>query len=169
MKIVGFATLALVLLGSLALNGLLIYILRSSQPPTTRLAGERKCAEGPALPPGWKKDAIALDSEWLDRAVYCDFGTYQLLLPSDPTLDSFHLLKANKPFVSYAKGFGINLIQEYANGKVTPYLTVQDWDESGVFRRLNYGLVDDTGEIIGDVLDERMNGQTKITKFSAGR
>ena len=76
-------------------------------------------------------------------------------------------MKANQPFIIYQKGFGINLFQEYAKGKYVPYLTVQDWDQSGIFRRLDYPLVDDAGEIIGNVHDESMNGETKITKFSA--
>jgi hypothetical protein len=112
-----------------------------------------------------KEVMAALGAEWLKHAVFCDFGTYQVLTPSDPKSDVVVVLKKGRPFLAHEPGFGINLFQDFGKQKSVPYLSVQDWDHTGIFRRLDYVLVGNAGNVVGNVRDKAMTGEVSITRY----
>ena len=50
-------------------------------------------------------------------------------------------------------------------GASVPYLTVQDCDHTGTFRRLDYALVDNAGNVVGHARDAAMIGEVAITRY----
>jgi hypothetical protein len=125
-----------------------------------------KCEEGDALKGmsvEQRKVALALGADWLKHAMYCDFGTYQVITSADPKSDAIMIIKAGQPFISYEQGFGINLFQDLGANKVAPYVTVQDWDHDGKFERLDYLLVDAAGNVVGNARDKAMTGAVVVT------
>ena len=126
-----------------------------------------KCQVGSALSADRRAVAAAIGAEWLKHALYCDYGTYQIMLSTDPKSDAIVLFRGNRPFVSYEHGFGITLIQDYPSKKAVPYLSVQDRDHSGLFRRLDYSLVDSDGNVVANAQDKNMSGQLTVTKYKA--
>jgi hypothetical protein len=128
-----------------------------------------KCQEGNALkglPKEKLQQAAALGGQWLTHVIYCDFGTFQVMASTDPKSNAIMVFKATRPIVSIEQDSGINLIQDYPAKKGVPYLSVQDWDHSGLFRRLDYSLVDDSGNILGNAQDKIMSGSVVVTKYS---
>jgi hypothetical protein len=135
--------------------------------PSLALCGP-KCQEGDVLKslPKEKLDQVAsLGGEWLQHAIYCDFGTYQVMTSADPKSGAIVVFKAGRPVVSIEQGEGINLFQDYPAKKGVPFLSVQDWDHSGVYRRLDYSLVDTAGNVVGNVQDKAMSGSVTVTKY----
>ena len=124
-----------------------------------------KCRDVNGVPPEKRNEAIALEAEWLAHATYCDFGTYQVMLPTDPKIDAIVVFRGHKMFVTYDRGSGINLFQDFPEKKSVLFLSVQDWNRSGIFRRLDYALVDEVGNIIGNARDADMTGSLAITKY----
>jgi len=122
------------------------------------------CVEGNALPPEKRALANAVGAEWLEHALYCNFGAYQVMVSTDPKSDAIMIFRAQRPFVSYDQGTGINLIQDFPTKKAVPYLSVQDWDHTGIFRRLDYLITDEAGNTIDNAQDKNMSGNLVLRK-----
>jgi hypothetical protein len=112
---------------------------------------------------------LSLGGAWLRHATFCDFGAYQVITANDPESDAILVLRKGKPFVMHEPGFGINLLQDMGARKAVPYLSVQDTDHRGLFRRLDYALVDAAGNVVGNVRDKSMTGEVAITRYPAGK
>ena len=124
------------------------------------------CEEGNSIPAERKAEVIAIGAGWMSNAIYCDFGTYQILAPKDNSSTEIVMFKNGKLFIMHQKGFGINLFQSYGKSDPIPYVTVQDWDNDGIFERLDYSLVDNNGRVIGHVQDKQMDGNSKTTNYN---
>ena len=127
-----------------------------------------KCEDGDALlklTSEQKQVVVSLGGDWLKHATFCDFGTYQVMTPSDPKSDIIVVLRAGKPFVLHEPGLGINLFQDIGERKSIPYLSVQDTNSNGLFRRLDYALVDAAGKVVGNVHDKSMTGEVTVTRY----
>lgn len=123
------------------------------------------CEQGSAIPAEQKCLAKAVGAGWMGHAVYCDFGTFQVLAPQDDSAEAILVFKNGKMFFLSQKGFGINLFQEYFSQGSAPYLTVQDWDNDGLYERLDYSLSDNNGEVIGMVQDKIMDGNPTVILY----
>src|SRR5262245_27845265 len=86
----------------------------------------------------------------------CDFGSYRVIVSDDPKSDSIIVIKNGQPFMSYERGIGINLFQDFGTKESVPYVTVQDYDRDGRFERLDYALVDANGKVTGNAKDKTM-------------
>lgn len=123
------------------------------------------CLEGNAIPPEHIKEVKALGGEWMENAVYCDFGVYQVLVPKDPETGDIALFRNGEIFILQQRGFGINLFQNYGKTKHLPYLSVQDLDGDETYETLDYSIVDNVGKVIGNVKDKGMNGDSIVLKY----
>jgi hypothetical protein len=129
-----------------------------------------KCEEGDAAAKfthEQKQAMTSLGGDWLKHVVFCDFGTYQVMTTSDPKSDVIVVLRHGRLFISHEPGFGINLFQDLGKKQSVPYLSVQDWDHTGIFRRLDYALVDASGNVVGNVQDKAMTGEVSVNRYTS--
>jgi hypothetical protein len=110
--------------------------------------------------------ALTLGAEW-KHATYCDFGAYKVIAPTDQKSDAIMIIKGGHPFIFYQAGFGINLFQDIGNRKSAPYVTVQDWDYDGKFERLDYLVLDASGNVVGNARDKAMTGVIEVMRYKA--
>ncbi len=123
------------------------------------------CETGDALLPKYKAQALSINVTWMKDATYCDFGNYQIIIPNDSSIEDIIVLKNGRLFLSKTTSLGINLWQRYGSSKQLPYITVQDWDQNDTYERLDYSIIDKNGNLLGNVHDKMMNGQTKKVFF----
>jgi hypothetical protein len=88
---------------------------------------------------------------------------------ADPKSNAIVVFRAGRPVVSIEPEDGINLFQDYPAKKGVPFLSVHDWDHSGVYRRLDYSLIDAAGNVLGNVQDKSMSGNVTVTKYQPKR